>query len=227
MFLKLSILISRILSGLFFNIFPVNKNELIINSFLAIHELGCLNFKNDQLLTNVIKLSSKIRSTYFDDRNYLNVDNLIKKLKKHWRNLDVDDKLESIDHNLLELIKFLSKYAVDLKCLQNVETEKIMNLNERLNSEFWSIYIDFDFIDKKTYLDYKLHNKLDLNPKVNLLIGGVPNEQCLVGLSLARKKKCYADVFTPPKLTKEDSKSIIKHFGIFESSKLIAFYYVY
>lgn len=79
--------------------------------------------------------------------------------------LDQDDYLNG---DVLSLTKFLSKHAVDLECLETVPAERITKL--KTNPKLL-LYYDEDFIDRSAFLDYRLYNRLDLNPNLHLLIG--------------------------------------------------------
>lgn len=167
---------------LFQELIPVTKNELTINSFIAIKKLGCLNLSSKSVLKHLGLLDDSTRSKYFDLKGgfsneksfYTELDKSFKKLAKKIKQRQTPFKSEElIDKNLLKVVKYLSKYAVDLECLRNLTPEQITSLDGSHNQVQWQMYYDFDFIDTGSYIDYKLFNKLNFNPNLNLLIGGV------------------------------------------------------
>lgn len=152
---------------------------MMIGSFWTIESLGCFNSSDSRVEANADSLSKTIRSKYFDFSNggyRLKRDRFMEALKSNLLNpnprmsaepdqLDQDDYLNG---DVLSLTKFLSKHAVDLECLETVPAERITKL--KTNPKLL-LYYDEDFIDRSAFLDYRLYNRLDLNPNLRLLIG--------------------------------------------------------
>ena len=221
-------------SSVFFtNNFPVSKNEIMINSFRAINDLGCHNYSES--LVDVGSLSKRIKSKFFEKRgggHYLKGELFAAELTRNWyrfeskleagNNLEKDDY---IDRDLIQLVKLLSKY-VDVACLQRLPMERLMEMEESTNAD-WAIYYDFDFIDTESYLNYKLFNKLDLNPNVNILAGLVSEEQGAGLYFLLEDKKLlrkyYTDQFNAPVIPKEDCKQIIKDSNILQTGEFLIY----
>lgn len=190
---------------------------MIINSVLAANKIGCLDLRAKFTNDNLNKLKRKTRFKFFkqeDDKYVLKKDLFLEKLNKNWFKLDLKLRTEIkyineddyIDKELLMLLNVASKHIVNIKCLQMANIDDIMNLKFH-DARNWQLYYDFDFIDKKSYLEYKLYNKLNLNPKVNILIGGLKTERCD---SINLINKYYADQFNAPIIPKEDVKDLIK-----------------
>ena len=196
------------------------KSEVIVNSFLAIYELGCIDFTNLKMI-NFADLDEKIIAKFFkfeDNDYYLEEAHLLTELNKNLYKFE--SKLnfkDDIDKDLIRFIKFASKHVIDLNCLQQLPMEKVINVSDVFDNFNWQAYQDLDFIDKKTYLDYKLFNKLDLNPNVNILIGGLSNEKCQPAISSI--DKYYTDQFNAPFIPKEDAKELIKNSNILKTGK--------
>ena len=199
----------------------------MINSFLAINDLKCLNLSNRAVTDYIDAIDEKLKFKFFKFFNekaplkqrLLLSDFSNDKLRFPFRlNADNIDKDEYIDKDILELIKFLSKNAVDLECLQNLTTEQIIGVDKIYTGPSWTIYYDFDFINKKAYLDYKLFNKLDLNPNLNLLIGTTEEETCKKYFPFI--KNYPNDQFNAPVLHKNEAKEIIKNTSILSTGKL-------
>ena len=154
---------------------------MMVNSFLTIDDLGCFNPNDSRVLANAGKLGRSIRSQYFEptEGGYrLSRDRFVEaiksslidtqpKMRTEPNELDQDDYL---DADLLTVTKFLSKNAVDLQCLENVPAQRIVQLT--VNPKLL-LYYDDDFIDRSAFLDYRLYNRLDLNPNLRLLIGSL------------------------------------------------------
>ena len=202
-------------SAFFKSYTPVSKREVMVNSFLGISSLGaCTNYSDSAI--DVDRLGERIKSRFFerrDDQHYLKTALFVKELKKNWyefesklvagSNLEKDDY---IDPDVVELIGLLSKY-VDADCLQRLPMEKLIEVEASAEQE-WSIYYDLDFIDAEAYFEYKLFNRLKLNPKVNILAGNVLEETGGEAFFLT-KDKYYYDQFNAPNIPKEDAKELI------------------
>ena len=119
-----------------------------------------------------------------------------------------------LDLKIIELIKFLTKSKiVNLKCLENIDSKKIIRI--RCKYDYFYAYYDFDFIDEDAYLNFKLYNKLTTNPKLNLLIGNVVDEDSPCGNGCYKPNdKYYVDQFTAPIISKEKAKEFIKNSSI-------------
>lgn len=202
--------------------FPVTKNEQLINTLLVTDSLNCLNLKNSTISENVQLLNGRLKRRFFDfyeGKYHLKSDLFITELRKNL--MKTDKKLKKqinyvnddyIERDVLELAKHLSKLIVDIKCLEQVTIEQMISLDPIHYDRGWQIMYDFDFIDQATYLNYKLYDKLNVNPEVNLLIGGLVNEK----YELPLKEKYYTDQFNAPVVPKEDAKeSIAKLIDLF------------
>ena len=184
---------------------PVTKDELAINSFLAIIELGaCMNFTD----LKVGGLSEKVKANFFDRQAvgyFLNKNSLLRELKELTKN---DGRLEEgCCVELLELVRFLSK-SVDAACLQRLPSSQIINVSSAYTATKWSIYFDDDFISADAYQDYKLYKKLNLNPNVNLLIGNLVGESYSETFWLPGQY--YTDQFNAPVIEKTEMIEILK-----------------
>ena len=179
---------------------------------------------NSKITDHIGQLTKDVRTKFFDfyeEKEHLKEKVFFDNLRKNWyvfqsglklgRN-DYLNKDDYIDAGVLEMVRFLSGNAVDLDCLEKLTTEQIMNIDRAYTEYFWLVHYDFDFIDTKAYLDYKLFNRLNLNPKLNLLIGGVEQEQCEVPIEF--KDKYPTDQFNAPAIRKEDAKEFIKNMPI-------------
>ena len=184
---------------------PVTRDEIAINSLLAIIDLGnCTNFTGIQS-SQMKELSKRVKAIYFDRQIFgysLKTQVLVNELTKI-HHVFYTSKLrpKPIDRDLLRLISFLSK-RIDVACLQRLPTDQIINVNVAYLEQLWSYYVDFDFVDADAYQDYKLFNKLDLNPNLNLLIGNLVVEQHADVLSL--RQDHYSDQFNAPVIEKAE-----------------------
>ena len=210
-------------SALFQSTLLPTKSELAINSFLAINELECIDFRNSKIFDNIYNLELNVITRFFhlsiSGEYFLKQKLFLSELIKNSYNFESKLIVEndSIDYDVLELLRFLSKYAVDLDCLQNLPLQKIISLNESYTTDNWNYYYDFDFINIKSYLDYKLFNSLNLNASVNILIGHLSDEKCSCEITL--KDKYYTDQFNAPLIPKEDAKELIKNSNILKTGK--------
>ena len=216
-------------SPLFHDNTPTTANEEMINSLLAINDLGCANLNNSNLINvHIKKLNQMIKSKFFqfiDGQYFLKEKFFLTELNKYFyrfeskmnAGLDNLNKDDYIARDVLKLTRFLSKHIVDTECLQNLAKEKVIEVDERYLHIFFKDYYDFDFVDTEAYLNYKLFNRLNLNPNVNILAGGVSNEKGSVGLFL--KDKYYTDQFNAPLIPKEDVKELIKQLGYLKTNK--------
>ena len=202
---------------------PATKDELAINSLLAVIELrNCTNF-TDLKLDQISGLSEKVKANYFDRqamryslKKEILLENLLKIHHKFSQSKLVPNK-ENID--LSELVRFLAKH-VDVACLQRLSKEQVANVSSMYMDAKWSYYVDNDFIRADTYYDYKLFNKLDLNPNLNLLIGNVIEEDQSDTLWLLDTDRYYSDQFNPPVIPKEEIIEIIaKNLSFLTSGK--------
>lgn len=137
---------------------PITKNEIRINSFLAIYRLGCLNLKDSRINENIDNLDKKIRKKYFtliDGKYELNEKRFINDLERNWLNSNPEpfslsklhgsntirdflDKDTYLDEKILVLIKFLSKqHVANLECLENVSVERVFELDRMHNIADW------------------------------------------------------------------------------------------
>ena len=194
----------------------------MINSFFGISRLGCNNYSVTAI--DVDNLEKQIIDRFFErrgDRHYLRTQLFVTELHRNWygfesklvagHNLEKDDY---IDGDVVQLIKLLSKY-VDVDCLQGLPMERLIEVEASTNPD-WSMYYDLDFIDAQAYLDYKLFNRLNLNPKVNILAGIVLEETGGEAFFLI-KDKYFMDQFNPPNIPKENSKELIKESNILKT----------
>ena len=195
----------------------------MINSFLAINELGCLDLKNSKITDHIGQLTNDVRTKFFDfheEKEHLKEKVFFDNLRKNWYNfrsrlksgngyLNIDDY---IDADMLEMVRFLSRNAANLDCLMKLTTEQIMNIDRAYVDQRWIIHYDFDFIDTEAYLNYMLFNKLNLNPKLNLLTGAIEQEKC--ELLIGFKDKYPTDQFNAPVITKEVAKELIENMQI-------------
>lgn len=170
---------------------------------------------------HIHELDKKIRNKFFDNRNILELNFFLFELSKNYEkfksNLKTNkrDKANYLDEDLVNLIKFLSKYAVDEECLQNLSMQQLIDVDKSLFNQESSFYFDFDFFDTEAYLNYKLFNKINLNPKINILIGFLSDEQCSQGLLF---KEIYPnDKFNPPAMPKNHAKKLIRGLGLLTS----------
>lgn len=212
-------------SPLFHDIFPATRDEIILSSFATINEFKCVNLSafghyerpNKKL---DIQLNKKIKQEFFDQKLKLKIKHFLASIERNLKKLksrlanekETDDQL---DENLIRLIRFLSKYTVDVACLQNLPMETIANNANLFPSPF---YFDFDFIGTEAYLNYQLFNRLSLNPKVNILNGVVSDETCFQGIAL--KEFYYADQTNPPAISKRDAWQLIQSTGYLRTSEL-------
>lgn len=209
---------------------------MIINSFLAINDLKCLNFDNAQFTTDeLISFDKKVRTEFFElsenGKYHLKTNHFLKKATDNLKLFEDEmvegfDRIitdEQIDRNILKLIKFLFKYVVDLECLYNLSTEQIINVDRKHLNEFWAHYYDMDFIDTEAFLNYKLFNKLNLNPKLNLLIGTLEMEHCSKVFTIV-KDPFYVDQFNALDLPKDYTRELIKNSPYLRTSKLFIFF---
>lgn len=199
--------------------FQFQKNELQVGSFLAINDLKCLNLSNLNVANfmNTLDENTKISLAKFvDEKQILKKKPFLAELEKNLKKLftKLKDAIDNIgldydfNENLLKLVKYLSKKAVDIDCLQQLPAKRIVDANLLYTDNLWSYYFDFDFIDTEAYLNYKLFNKLSLNPKINLLIGAVSDEECSSKFIL--KDIFPTDKFNAPKIPKKEAQKIIK-----------------
>ena len=210
---------------LFQDQFPVTRNEQLINSYLALNGLNCLNFESEKLQESGELLDKQLKAKFFKEvggKVVLRKKLFISKLRKNWFKTDTrlkarfgqlaqDDCVDPdsyIDEDVLRLLKWLVKRTVDYDCLQKASIEQIIALDPIHHNRGWQIMVDDDFLDQKTYLDYKLFNKLDVNPKLNLLIGGLSSEKYEFSL----RNEYYTDKFNAPQIPKEDAKEWIRNY---------------
>lgn len=207
-------------SPLFHDVFPATRTELMLSSFAAIHEFKCVNLTRIESLDSLAKLNETVKNEFFSQKSLKskyfllklarNLEKLESKLKKPEKQT-ADDKL---DETLVGLIRFLSKYAVDVQCLQRLPMQTIADNANPLPTPF---YFDFDFVDTEAYLNYRLFNRLSFNPKINILSGVVTDESCFQGLTF--KEFYYADQFNPPAMSKQDAWKLIQSAGLLRTSK--------
>ena len=111
----------------------ITRNEIMINSFLAINELSCLNLTSSKIGDHIENLDKKVRTKYFDFYENLRERFLFDELHRNWYHfesklnagMDNLEKDDYIDKDLLLLIRFLSRNAVDLNCLEKLSVEQI------------------------------------------------------------------------------------------------------
>ena len=184
--------------------------------------------ENSKITDHISQLTKDVRTKFFDfyeEKEHLKEKVFFDNLRKNWYVFqaglkfanDYLNKDDYIDAGVLEMVRFLSGNAVDLDCLEKLTTEQIMNIDRAYTEYFWLVHYDFDFIDTKAYLDYKLFNRLNLNPKLNLLIGGVEQEKCEVPIEF--KDKYPTDQFNAPAIRKEDAKELIKNIPILKTGE--------
>lgn len=203
-----------------------------INSFLAIDHLNCVAWRDEAIAGHVDSLGESIRSKYFDGDRLLK-HRFMDDLRKNWylgmrigvreKPKQLDDKY--LDGDVLRLTEFLFERLVDRQCLEQLPAERVDQLHPNYtdpDGRFPFCY-DFDFISTDTYLNYKLFNKLTLNPQLNLLIGGLLTEDCSVVLSFA--DKYYVDQFNAPVMSKSDAAEAIinYHFAAFNGLLFFVF----
>lgn len=214
-------------SNFFTSSTPVSKREIMINSFYGISRLGaCSNYSDSAI--DVDSLDGRIKRRFFERRNdqhYLKASLFVAELKRNWYNfeskLEASSNLEKddyIDPDVVELIRVLSKY-VDVDCLQRLPIERLIEV-EASSDPDWSIYYDLDFIDTEAFFEYKLFNRLKLNPKVNILTGIILEERGAEAFLLI-KDKYYYDQFSAPAIPKEDAQELIKDFGQLKTGELL------
>ena len=118
-----------------------------------------------------------------------------------------------LDSDLLKLTEFLFELLVDPECLQTLPPERIdqLDMNYTYSHDRLTFVYDFDFISTETYLSYKLFNKLTLNPQLNLLIGGLPSEDC--SAAQLYTAKYYTDQFNAPVMSKSEAADAIRNYG--------------
>lgn len=203
------------ISYLLQDLIPVSYGDMKINSFLAIDYLGCVVWSDEAIAVG--SLSEAIRSKYFVDGNRLQKSRIMDELLKNWyvfRHPRLREKPKQLDEtyldsDLLKLTEFLFESLVDQECLQNLPPERIDQLHQNFtySANRFTFCYDFDFISTETYLNYKLFNKLTLNPQLNLLIGGVLTEDC--SATQLFSDKYYADQFNAPVMSKREAAEII------------------
>ena len=196
---------------------PATRDEIAINSLLAIIDLGkCTNFTGIQL-GHMHELSESVKANYFDRQTLgysLRTQVLVSELSKIHNDFSTSklrpkqgDSLEDDSYkDLLRLVSFLSK-RVDVTCLQRLPMEQISNVSEAYSKQVWSYHVDFDFVGADAYQDYRSFNKLDLDPNLNLLIGNLVQES-YDGVSLLMQDH-YTDQFNPPVIEKAEMAEII------------------
>lgn len=204
----------------------------MLNSFLALNELKCFNATSTRINDRIFELSSKVRDKFFEfyeEKQHLKEQFFIEELHRNWyrfdSKLDADDYLNRdkyIDRDLIELVKFLSHSAIELDCIEQLKTDEIAKIDFKYVEVRWSFYYDFDFIDEDAFLDYKLFNKLNVNPKLNLLIGGITDEKCDIHLKMM--KEYPFDQFNAPIISKKDAQEIIKNMSILRTGNLCYFF---
>lgn len=184
-----------------------------------------MQLDGEQVQVNVGSLDRQLKVKFFsevDGRLRLKQKMFISRLKRNWfktdtrlksraGHLELEDYVNSdsyIEQDVLKLLKWLIKYSVDYECLRRASIEEIISLNPIHHNRGWQIMYDDDFLDRETYLEYKLFNKLNLNPKVNLLIGGLSAEKYEFSL----KDEYYTDQFNAPQIPKEDAKEWIRNY---------------
>ena len=101
---------------------------------------------------------------------------------------------------LVKLIRFLTRY-VDVECVRLAPKERVIAAGAELspNCEF---YFDSDFIREEDFLSYKLFDKLNLNPNVSLLIGGLNLDKGHFQADLMQR--FYKDQFNAPVVPKQE-----------------------
>jgi len=207
-------------SPLFNNDEPATRNEITLVSFLAINDLNCVNLRSPQIDAYLQELSPRVQRRFIQtlslrrsvkDNRVLSF-SLKREIEQTNRLRDRKNGRSQIDPDTLELIKFLSKWAVDLKCLQTLPVKEIVNAGSLYTQKEWSIHYDSDFIDDKTIAEYKKTNRLNVSPKLNLLIGTIQNEFCAETLRYTWRYP--TDQFNAPRIPKDDAVRIIRNESI-------------
>lgn len=111
---------------------------------------------------------------------------------------------------LVKLVKFLAKY-VNVECLRTAPKDRVIAAGAGMDAKY-ALSFDFDFIDEHAFQNYKLFNKLTLNPNVSLLIGGLSNEREVFQTELMNR--FYVDQFNAPVVPKQEIIEYIKRSGI-------------
>ena len=211
---------------------PKTKNELMINSILAVNELKCLNLTSSKI--RVGNLGEKLKEKYFArSRNgeyILKKEYFLIELNRNFNDFKSKMNFEDdyFNKDIVYLLKFLASYIIDLDCLQNLEMQQIIDVSSNHTNLRWSAFFANDFLDDENShfemendLDFKQFNKLNLNPKVNLLIGGLMVEECgrdfINGFSTLKQKYNYSDQFNQPLIPKADAIELIKNSNILNS----------
>ena len=205
-------------SPLFHDIFPATRDEIILSSFATINEFKCVNLSRRLDYSSDKMLNKEIKKEFFDQKT-LKINNFWSKLEANLKKLksrlaNEKEANDELDANLIRLIRFLSKYTVDVACLQSLPEKAIADKANPFPSPF---YFDFDFIGTEAYLNYQLFNRLSLNPKVNILNGVVSDETCFEGIVL--KELYYADQTNPPAVSKQDAWKLIQSTGFLRTSE--------
>lgn len=189
-----------------------------MNSFLAIETWGCLNWHDERVSKYVVTLDEAIREKYFIRENQLNRGLFMGDLKTAWDKirLRVSSKQYALDdgqdEQLMRLIKFLSRSAVDLQCIQRLPMETVQKMEVKFR-DGWNIHFDYDFIDAKSFFNSR-QNRLNLNPHLNLLIGGALNENCRAASMFAIESKRFpGGPNQVPMLSKADAKEWIRNYS--------------
>lgn len=211
----------------------MTRNEQLINSFLALNSLKCLNLDSEELQAKAESLDGRLKAKFFheaDGKLRLRKKMFISKLQKNWfktdtrlrtkfGHLDPEDHVDTdsyIEKDVLRLLKWLVKYTVDYGCLQDASIEEIISLDPIHHNRGWQIMYDDEFLGENAYLEYKLFNKLNVNPKLNLLIGGLSSEKYEFSL----KEDYYTDQFNAPQIPREDAKEWIRNYvSLFKGGK--------
>lgn len=193
---------------------------MIINSFLAITKLGCADFSSLEFDGQQLK-DQRIQTKYFlqvTGKYRLNKrllqSELLRNLYTEESKLESDERFlnrDYVDKQLVKLVQFLSKY-VSVECLQTATMEQLIEAGAMMNGRYQTYY-DFDFIDQDAYLNYKLFNKLKLNPNVSLLFGGLAIDRD-GGEERRLMDKYPTGRFNAPLISKEETIEIIKSSGI-------------
>ena len=188
----------------------VTREEIAVNSLLAIIELGsCTRFTGIQF-DQMNELSERMKTIYFDRQTFgysLKTEVLVRELSKIHHVFYVSElRPKPIDSDLLQLASFLSK-RVDVACLQRLPMEQFFNVSHAYSTQLWEYYVDFDFIAADAYQHYKSFNKLDLNPQLNLLIGNLIKENLADTFSISVGH--YMDQFNPPVFERSEMAEVI------------------
>jgi len=204
-------------SPLFVNDEPATRNEIVLSSFLAINDLYCVNLLSPQIDAYLHELSPRAQQKFAQflalrshvrDNRVLGLA-LKREIEQHNRLRDNRNGRSRIDSATLDLIRLLSKWAVDLKCLQTLPTDALVKVDSFYTEEEWSAHYDSDFLDDKTVALYQKRNILNVDPRLNLLIGTVKNEQCAKTMNLVWKYR--TDQFNAPRVPKKDAIKIIRN----------------